>query len=886
MNANIMFYCNAFILVVSTICVISANNTIFSLVFLLLSFLSASFLLILLEAEFLGLILIVIYVGAIAILFLFAIMLVETKLTSIIKNKSSLTAPIGTVFGLIIAFPVIGVLGTFLDQEPSYVMNANFYIPELSGTFTEIHTFGNLLYSYYSLHLLITGMLLLAILLGIFRLTYSLFKTPKYQSTFKQLSRAASIFQVYVPGELIKEVVNKYFIKEDPLTQIFFSNAEIAKDIIQLKNFILLPEYLLGLTIICILIATTWLTRNNYGLLMQKIVSEIFGLVMLMMCYLYLHDLLIFNDASFYNVVLNGDLAKLSKFLICFFSAIYFLTTASTLKEQKLTSPEYVLLIAFSMLGLLLICSGNDLLTLYLSLELTSLSSYVLASFKKTQHSNESGLKYFIIGSVSSSFFLLGASFLYLETNSIYLNDYNDLFFYTYNDQPETLNIDLIDVSLSFIFFSLFIKLACAPFHLWSLDVYEESPTNSSFYFAVITKLSIFVVLIKLSFHIFFKLCFLWVTFFTIIGILSAFIGALGGLRQKKLKTLLAYSSTSNMGYALIVLGGFTDEAIWAVLFHIIVYQFSGLCIWGLIIITRLKLKDKKDKYNKELTDLSLFSKANISLAFAFVITLFSLAGIPPLLGFVPKIYIISDVLRCNYYSAAVFLALCSVIAAFYYIRIIKVLFFEDLLTGKLYYPMLGFYSITLSFLVHCLLYAFSDVWSLTIALVGGYSVYVLPWPIFSGAPHEWQVFHRISRELQYELRHARFLNNIGWKDPKDPNPNWFEEAEWAVDSEIFFWSIYSNSRLFQKIVVAGVNRKLEKINIDEDILYALLRGGWKDKDNPEYWFVDSWIELQYLREKAFAEGLEETLARGAVFNELIAEMKKDYAEGRDWLYT
>jgi NADH-quinone oxidoreductase subunit N len=138
------------------------------------------------------------------------------------------------------------------------------------------------------------------------------------------------------------------------------------------------------------------------------------------------------------------------------------------------------------------------------------------------------------------------------------------------------------------------------------------------------------------------------VTFFTVIGILSALIGALGGVSQKKRKTLLSYSSTSNMGYALLVLGGLTDSTIWTVLFHVIVYQFSGLCIWYLLIISRLKLKIKKEKYNKEIGDLSLLKKINFPLVFSFAVTLFSLAGIPPLLGFAPKIYILSDMVISN----------------------------------------------------------------------------------------------------------------------------------------------------------------------------------------------------------------------------------------------
>jgi NADH-quinone oxidoreductase subunit N len=873
-----MFFVLAFPLIVSTICVILANNTVFSLIFLILSFLLASALLILLESEFLGLLLIVIYVGAIAILFLFAIMLVENKLTVIIQNSETLSAPIGMFFGLMTAIPIIQVLGTYINPESNIQGITRFYLPELIGSFTEVYTFGNLLYSYYSTHLLIAGVILLAVLLGVFRLTNALFKKTKYQSAFKQLSRSAGIFQMM---EEINDSIRAMFAEFRPRTvtvaKLFNSNIQVSKDVIQLKGFVLFPEYLLGISILCILVSTTWLTRKNYNLLIQKILGELLGLVMLMLCYLYFNDLLIVNDGSFYNAVLNGDLAKLSKFVISFFSAIYFLITASTLKEQKLTSPEYTILLSFSILGLLLVCGGDDLLTIYLSLELTSLTSYILAAFKKTKHSSESGLKYFIIGSVSSSFFLLGSSFLYLETNSLYLIDFTDLFFYTYNNQPESINIDLIDVSLFFIFFSLFIKLACAPFHLWSLDVYEESPTSSSFYFAAITKLSIVIVLVKLSFYIFFKLCFVWSTFFTIIGMLSALTGALGGLRQKKFKTLLAYSSTSNVGYALIVLGGFTDDAIWAILFHIIVYQFSGLCIWSLLLLARLKLKNKRDKYNKELTDVSLFRKTNLPLAFAFVMVLFSLAGIPPLLGFVPKIYILSDIINSKYNSAAVFLTLCSVIAAFYYIRIIKILFFEDLIASKLYYPVLGLYSIVLSFLIHTLLYTFSDIWSLTIAIVGGHYIYPFPWEAYPDYPDDAAVLSFLLLGLLSLRQDFRDLKDSG----HDPYPGWFEVEDAELLNLMEFWAVYANRRKFVQLVFKEADEKMEEILFDREyIKFLVAEREWEESTTLLIWYPKSCDWLGYRYGQIQVDSLRTIFQRDAYMAKLAEKMRDNQPMG------
>jgi NADH-quinone oxidoreductase subunit J len=185
-----LFYSFSYFLIVSSVFVILADNIVFSLGFLVFSFASAAILLILLEAEFLGLILIVIYVGAIAILFLFAVMLVENKLTVVKKNSLTLTAPVSVVFGLLLFLPILATFNTFSELKPCSFQNPIICIRELLESNTEISILGGLVYSYYSTHLLITGMLLLVIILGIFRLTNFLYLKISHQIAFKQLSRA------------------------------------------------------------------------------------------------------------------------------------------------------------------------------------------------------------------------------------------------------------------------------------------------------------------------------------------------------------------------------------------------------------------------------------------------------------------------------------------------------------------------------------------------------------------------------------------------------------------------------------------------------------------------------------------------------------------------
>lgn len=528
--------------------------------------------------------------------------------------------------------------------------------------------------------------------------------------------------------------------------------------IVLLQSFTVFPEYFVSISIIYILIALVLITYNVYGLILQKALSECVALILLMTCYLILNDDLIsFDFFSFHNSIINDSLASITKFLICFFSALYFLLISNSLKEQKLTSFEYVLIILFSVLGLMLMCSSNDLLTTYLAIELSSLSLYILASFKKTSsYSIESGLKYFITGAVSSAFFLLGSSFLYIYCGSICFDDFQCILYRTNLPNPnmtnkmdsifmltyfssdvlhyllfnnememthpfpnywtpdpahayrfEPFDYSFVEIGFSLILFSLFIKLACAPFHFWSLDVYEGSPTTSSFFFAAITKLSIFVLLIRFYYISLFSLnescqfyCF-WV------GVLSVFVGSFGGLQQRKLKTLIAYSSITNMGYGVIALGTTTSFGMQMLFFHLIIYMISGLCTWSILLFLRLKTKRATNKYNKELCDVALLRKSNPALAFALALTMFSIAGIPPMIGFLAKMGVFLSVISSHFIIFAVAGAIFSVVATFYYIRIIKVLYFENLLVGKLYYPINSEKTIILSFLIFSLILLF-----------------------------------------------------------------------------------------------------------------------------------------------------------------------------------
>jgi len=229
--------------------------------------------------------------------------------------------------------------------------------------------------------------------------------------------------------------------------------------------------------------------------------------------------------------------------------------------------------------------------------------------------------------------------------------------------------------------------LALVPFHLWAPDVYEKSPTSSSFFFAVVPKIAIFVLLLRICYYSFFGFIDCWRYYIIIISFLSVLVGSFAGLEQRKLKSLMAYSSISHMGYLLISFSTGSIEGIQMLFNYIIIYMISGFCIWGIFILTRLKNNYSK-KGNKDLGDLTLLKKSNKILAFVFSLTLFSVAGLPPMVGFFVKFGVFLSAIEASMYFVALFNILFSVISTFYYIRIIKILYFEKILVGKLYYPI------------------------------------------------------------------------------------------------------------------------------------------------------------------------------------------------------
>jgi len=270
----------------------------------------------------------------------------------------------------------------------------------------------------------------------------------------------------------------------------------------------------------------------------------------------------------------------------------------------------------------------------------------------------------------------------------------------------EISNVNLIKFALVFILVGLFFKLTAAPFHLWAPDVYEGSPSSSTFFFSVVPKLAIFVVLLRIFYFSFYGFVDSWRYFIVLVVVFSIIVGSFGGVEQRKLKTLLVYSTISHMGYSLIAFSAGTFESLQMLMSYLVVYSFSGLCVWSIFLATRLK-NNYFQKQNKDLTDLVLLGKSNYMLAIFFTTVLFSVAGFPPMIGFLVKMGIFVTAIESSMYFVALISILCSVVGTFYYIRLIKILYFEKVLVGKLYYPINFQSSILITALFFLLIFLF-----------------------------------------------------------------------------------------------------------------------------------------------------------------------------------
>ena len=321
--------------------------------------------------------------------------------------------------------------------------------------------------------------------------------------------------------------------------------------------------------------------------------------------------------------------------------------------------------ILISILGMFFMVSSNDLIIFYLGLELQSLSLYILASIDRDNlRSSESGIKYFVLSALSSGLLLYGCSLLYGFTGSTNF----DLIANELNKE----NIGAV-FAMVFILVGLAFKVSAVPFHMWTPDVYEGAPTSITSYFAVVPKVAGLAVLIKFMYIPFSNILLEWQTIIIFISLASMILGAVAAIGQTNIKRLLAYSSIGHIGYALAGVATGVISGYESAIVYIAIYVIMNIGAFSCLYLLK-----KDGEYKEKISDLSGISKKHPILAISFLVILFSLAGIPPLGGFFAKFYVFTAVLEQKMYALAIIGLLTTVISAFYYLKIIKTIYFDD----------------------------------------------------------------------------------------------------------------------------------------------------------------------------------------------------------------
>ncbi len=337
------------------------------------------------------------------------------------------------------------------------------------------------------------------------------------------------------------------------------------------------------------------------------------------------------------------------------------------LKDKDIKAFEFPVLMVTATLGMMMMISAASLLSLYVGLELQSLSLYVLAGFNRNRdRSTEAGLKYFVLGAVSSGMLLYGISLIYGFTGTV-----------GFEGLAEALegagNHIGVTVGMVFILAGLAFKVSAVPFHMWTPDVYEGAPTPVTAFFASAPKIAAMALLIRVTVTTFPALTGDWQMILTFLAIGSMALGAFAALVQTNIKRLMAYSSIGHVGFALVGLAAGTQQGVESVLIYMAIYATMTVGTFACILAMK-----KDGNYTEEIEDLAGLSKTRPRLAFALATFMFSLAGIPLLAGFFGKLFVFLAAIEAGLYTLAVIGVLASVVSAYYYLRIVKLMYFDE----------------------------------------------------------------------------------------------------------------------------------------------------------------------------------------------------------------
>ena len=415
-----------------------------------------------------------------------------------------------------------------------------------------------------------------------------------------------------------------------------------------------------------------FLTLSIFSLLMVGVfLKESFNIVYRLTNVVIVILILLVISSDFENIKLfNNSLSidsfsKYMKSLILISSFFILAISKKYLVDIKNNKFEYPIIVLLSILGMFIMVGANDLILFYLGLELQSLALYILAAIDRDNlKSSEAGIKYFVLSALSSGLLLYGCSLLYGFSGTT-----NFDLIKTNSDGQNIGNI----FAMVFILVGLSFKVAAVPFHMWTPDVYEGSPTSVTSYFSVVPKIAGLAVFIKFMYIPFYPIIDQWQFILVFISIASMILGAVAAIGQNNIKRLIAYSSIGHIGYAIAGVASGTENGFKSSIIYMTVYAVMNIGAFAFILSMK-----RGEKYIEEISELSGASKNHPLMSLGLLITLFSLAGIPPMAGFFAKFYIFMSVIESGMFTLAIIGLVTTVISAFYYIRIIKIMYFDS----------------------------------------------------------------------------------------------------------------------------------------------------------------------------------------------------------------
>ena len=371
-------------------------------------------------------------------------------------------------------------------------------------------------------------------------------------------------------------------------------------------------------------------------------------------------------DAAFSGMFVNDTFARFAKVVMLIGAAIMLLLSEDYLRRTNLLKFEFPILIALAVVGMMMMVSAGDLMALYMGLELQSLALYVIAAFRRdSERSTEAGLKYFVLGALSSGLLLYGASLVYGFTGTTM---FADIFTIVADEGVATgLLFGIVFVSVGLAF-----KVSAAPFHMWTPDVYEGAPTPVTGFFATAPKVAATVLFARVVHDAFGPAVDEWQQILAFLSVTSIFVGAIAAIGQTNIKRLMAYSSIGHMGFALMGLAAGTEEGVQALLIYVTIYVAMNIGVFAFIMNMR-----RDDRPVTDIYALAQYSTVEPLRALCVTLLMFSLAGVPPLVGFFGKFYVLSAAVDAGLVWLAIAGVIGSVVSAFYYLRIVYLMYFE-----------------------------------------------------------------------------------------------------------------------------------------------------------------------------------------------------------------